>query len=351
MPEGPEVRKFADSVGGVLTGRVIRSIDARTREAKNWLTKKGHLVVGRRVISVRSHGKHLFGEIEGGYYFHSHLMMWGRWLTFVGYPPAELDRRERARIVVKGGAAILYSGPIFNVGEGDPRSNIEHLDSLGPDVLPYDGIFDAKEFRRRLTLPEYHDSTIGAALLNQRIVAGLGNYLRAEVLFACGLNPWRLVGELKKNELMCLSSDVPEVALRSYLSGATASEIDRERMKTDPSLVYQQGREMGTRHLVFRRTNLPCLRCSHPIRQCRQAITGERPIPTPNGQGGNKTVEDRIEVEESRFRITYFCAHCQNVEITQSKPKRPKNSNLSRESSELAKKSTIGRRRRPPKVV
>lgn len=325
MPEGPEVRKFADSIGSILTGRVIRSLDARTREAKNWLANNGNRVVGRRVLSVRSHGKHLFGEIEDGYYFHSHLMMWGRWLTFIGHPPAELDRRERARIVVKGGAAILYSGPIFNVGEGDPLSNIEHLDSLGPDVLPYDGIFNAAEFRRRLTLPEYRDSTIGAALLNQRIVAGLGNYLRAEVLFACGLNPWRLVGQLKKKELMCLCTNVPEIALRSYLSGATAPETDRERMRTDPSLVYQEGREMGTRHLVFRRTNLPCLRCSQPIRQLRQAMTGERTVPTSNEQRGDTTID---EIDEDRSRIIYFCAHCQNVEIAQGKPRRPKRSNL-----------------------
>jgi len=325
MPEGPEVRKFADAVGSVLTGRVICSLDARTREAKNWLATNGNRVVGRRVLSVRSRGKHLLGEIEGGYYFHSHLMMWGRWLTFIGHPPAEIDRRERARIVVKGGAAILYSGPIFNVGEGDPLQNIEHLDSLGPDVLPYDGIFDAKEFRRRLTLPEYRESTIGAAILNQRIAAGLGNYLRAEVLFECGLNPWQLVGQLKKKELMCLSSNVPELALRSYLSGATASQTDRERMKTDPSLVYQQGREMGTRHLVFRRTNLPCLRCSCPIRQLRQAMTGERTKRTSNEQGGDTTID---EVEEDRSRIMYFCAHCQNVEIPQSKTKSPKKSNL-----------------------
>lgn len=167
MPEGPEVRKFADAVDGVLTGRVIRSLEARTREARKWLEDNGTRLVGHRVLSVRSHGKHLVGQIEGGFYFHSHLMMWGRWLTFFPDPPADVDRRERARVVVYGGAAIMYSGPIFNVGEGDPRGHIEHLQTLGPDVLPYEGVFDDAEFRGRLQLPEYRDLTIGAALLNQ----------------------------------------------------------------------------------------------------------------------------------------------------------------------------------------
>jgi len=295
MPEGPEVRKFADAVDGVLTGRVIRSFDARTRDARKWLEENGTRLVGRRVLSVRSHGKHLVGQIEGGFYFHSHLMMWGRWQTFVPHPPDDVDRRERARVVVEGGAAILYSGPIFNVGEGDPRGQVEHLQTLGPDVLPYKGIFNDAEFSRRLKLREYRDLTIGAALLNQRIVAGLGNYLRAEVLFACVLNPWAKVGKLKTREVTCLSRTMPELALRSYLFGATASDNDRERMNTDPSLVYQQGREMGTRHVVFRRTNLPCLRCSHPIKQLRQTTSGD--------------------TDEDRSRITYFCAHCQHVSL------------------------------------
>jgi formamidopyrimidine-DNA glycosylase len=293
MPEGPEVRRYADTVGGVLADRAIRSFEARTREARKWLKDNGTRLVGRHVLSVRSYGKHLVGRIEGGFYFHSHLMMWGRWLTFVPYPPAEVDRRERARVVVDGGAAIMYSGPIFNVGEGDPLSHIDHLQTLGPDVLPYGAGFNDAEFRRRLQLPEYRDLTIGAALLNQRIVAGLGNYLRAEVLFACRLNPWTTVGNLKRRQVTCLIRTVPELALRSYLFGATASDEERERMKTDTSLVYQPGREMGTRHVVFRRTNLPCLRCNHPIKQLRQTTSGAD--------------------EKDRSRVTYFCAHCQQV--------------------------------------
>jgi formamidopyrimidine-DNA glycosylase len=311
------------------------------------------------MLSVRSHGKHLVGLIEGGFYFHSHLMMWGRWQTYVPEAPPDIDRRERARIIVQGGAAILYSAPIFNVGEGEPAEHIEHLSSLGPDVLPYPraiprkptrrsntdanirnvapvdvtdevstvrdsgwvrrvGKFNAAEFRRRLSA--HPDITIGAALLNQRIVAGLGNYLRAEVLFTCRINPWKKVEQLKKSELTCLSRTIPELALRSYLSSATAPEEDRERMRNDPLLVYkgrqqhwEPGRDYGTRHLVFRRTNLPCLRCGNPIKQLRQTTMS-------NGSSDQAPIDASIPApaapfpEEERSRIIYFCAHCQHVE-------------------------------------
>jgi endonuclease VIII len=295
MPEGPEVRKYADALDAALTGRAIVSLEARTKDARKWLHANEQRLRGRRVERVVSHGKHLLGYIEGDFFFHSHLMMWGRWQTFGPVKLPEKDRRERARIVVEGGAAILLSAPIFNVGEGDPYKQIEILGTLGPDALPYRGRFDRKEFLRRLD--EHKNETIGAALLNQRIVAGLGNYLRAEILFACKLNPWLTAGELTQQKLSCLSKTIPRLTRDAYERGATAAEDDRKRMASDPSLVYQPGREYGTRHMVFRRTNLPCLRCGEKIRQLRQ-----------------KTIQSDDD-EEERTRIVYFCAKCQAADL------------------------------------
>src|SRR5688572_27108785 len=305
MPEGPEVRKYADALDQVLSGRVILSFEARTKDARRWLEQNEEQILGWRVERVISHGKHLIGYIANDFFFHSHLMMWGRWQTFTlatqskGKSKApqlpEKDRRERARIVVKGGAAILLSAPIFNVGQGNPYELIEILATLGPDALPYRGRFNSREFQRRLFLLEHQDETIGAALLNQQIVAGLGNYLRAEILFACKLNPWLTVSDLTKRNLSCLTRTIPQLAADAYKRGATATESDRERMASDPALVYQPGREYGTRHLVFRRTNLPCLRCGEAIRQLRQ-----------------KTTPMNVDDEE-RSRIVYFCADRKSV--------------------------------------
>jgi formamidopyrimidine-DNA glycosylase len=310
MPEGPEVRKYADALDSVLTGRVIKSLEARTREARAWLKVNELRLQGRRVIRVLSHGKHLIGLIEGGFFFHSHLMMWGRWQTFTPEPTLEKDRRERARIVVEGGAAVLFSAPIFNVGEGDPHLVIENLASLGPDVLPYasDCGFDEAEFRRRLSLDRYRHITIGAALLNQQILAGLGNYLRAEVLFSCRLNPWREVGVLTSKDLRCLIKTAPALARRAYEHSATASDAERERMRGDASLVYRVGRDYGTRHLVFRRTNLPCLNCGEAIKQLRQQTVAQSDPPI---DGGNQKADERT-------RIVYYCTNCQKVDENQA---------------------------------
>ena len=104
MPEGPEVRKFADALDAALTGRAIVSFEARTKEARKWLHENEQRIRGRRVERVVSHGKHLLGYIEGDFFFHSHLMMWGRWQTF---GLTSRKRTARKRIGANARASLL----------------------------------------------------------------------------------------------------------------------------------------------------------------------------------------------------------------------------------------------------
>jgi len=179
MPEGPEVRRFANALNQALAGKPIVSLLARTKSAKSWEKEHPSVLLNRHIERVRSHGKHLVGLIEGGYYFHSHLMMLGSWAV-LDNPPIELDRRERSRIVVPDACAILYSAPIFDLGAGNPFEIVENLRSLGTDILPYpdEKPFKAPVFLQKPLTSENSDRTIGAALLDQQILAGIGNYLR-----------------------------------------------------------------------------------------------------------------------------------------------------------------------------
>lgn len=302
MPEGPEVRRFADQLDRALANQAIVQLDARTKIARHWLQSHPNALQNRTVLWVSSHGKNLIGWVEGGYYFYSHLMMWGRWITFEGDPPQEINQRERARIVTVHGGAILLSAPVFQIGQGDPRAEVEILRSLGPDILPESGTFDTTNFRARLLAREQLERTIGAALLDQSIVAGIGNYLRAEILFECKIDPWRRVDRLTEQDLTALEDQIPRVARRAYETGGiTVSDEIRTQMLTDPTLVYRLGSDFGSRHFVFRRTNLPCLRCGTAIRQQKQMI--------------------RADDEGEKTRIIYFCPVCQNVSV-EPKPRR-----------------------------
>jgi formamidopyrimidine-DNA glycosylase len=160
-------------------------------------------------------------------------------------------------------------------------------------------------FLEKLLTPVHSQRTIGAALLDQQILAGIGNYLRAEILFDCRLDPWRKIADLTADELERLIHSIPLMAQRAYTTGGfTVSDEARTRLQNDSSLVYTPGSEYGTRHYVFRRTNLPCLVCGSTIRQLRQVTKAD--------EEGEKT------------RIIYFCPTCQetNVELKKQKSKR-----------------------------
>ena len=310
MPEGPEVRRAADRLHDALAGKPIEAIGARTRDAKAWLNEHADDLLGLRVARVTAHGKHLLGTIggpPGSYFFHSHFLMWGRWLVVApdDEAVATRDRRERARIVVPDAAALLYSAPTFDIGPGDPYDALPYLRRLGPDVL--DEPFDAAAFFERLDAEP--DRTIGAALLDQTVAAGIGNYLRAEILYACRMDPWRLVGDLDGAERACLAETVPLLCRRAYEHGGrTATEEEQVAMKADRDLRYSPfAKDSNTRHWVFRRTNLPCLGCDDYVRQERQVTR------TWEGDDG-ETVE--------KTRIIYFCPTCQGTSV-EVKPARP----------------------------
>jgi len=306
MPEGSQVRRFAHALNQSLTGKPIVSLKARTKTVSSWEKEHPGVLLNKRIERVLSHGKHIVGLIEGNYYFYSHLMIWGSWAV-LDNPPQEIDRRDRSRIVVPDACAILYSAPIFNLGAGNPFETVSNLRTLGTDILPYpnEKLFDAPVFLQKLLTPEQSQRTIGDALLDRQILARIGNYLRASILFDCRRDPWRKIADLTAEELERLIHSIPLMAQRAYTTGGfTVSDEARTPLQNDPSLVYTPGSEYGTKHYVFRRTNLPCLVCGTTIRQLRQV--------TQYDEEGEKT------------RIIYFCPTCQgtNVELKKSKSKR-----------------------------
>lgn len=298
MPEGPEVRRYADLLDKNLAGETLLQLSTRLKIAKAWLAENAEKITNQEILRIRSHGKHLLGYLSRDFYFHSHLMMWGRWEIVAENPP-EVDRRERARLVTRKATAILLSAPTFELGKGEPYEQIEILKSLGTDVLPYTGKFDEKAFLARLLAPENLNQEIGSILLNQRVVAGIGNYLRAEILYLCKINPWRTVGELTGAEIKRLVKTIPKSCARAYKTGGgTVTETDKNRLLNETGLAYKLGSEWGARHYVFRRTNLPCLICAEKIRQKRQV-----------------TRHKIAEEDREKTRIIYFCPHCQNVNL------------------------------------
>lgn len=236
MPEGDAVYRTAARLRGALDGRALTRSDFRVpRHATADLR-------GRTVLGTQSRGKHLLTRIEGDLTVHTHLRMDGSWQI------SETGRRippgDQVRLVLANArwqAVGVKLGMVDLVGTADEARLVGHL---GPDLLGAD--WDPDEAVRRLRGSP--GRTIGEALLDQRILAGIGTIYRAETLFLRGLWPWKKVGEIE--DLYGL------VSLAQRLLDAN---------KAHAGTVTTGDRRPGNQTWVYGRAGRPCRRCGTRI--------------------------------------------------------------------------------------
>lgn len=183
MPEGDTIAYAARRLRPILLGRTPQ-IEARHGSTRGWAER----LAGREVIAIDTYGKHLFIRWEGDLTIHSHLRMTGAWHTGpVGKPWRRAPRRAWLVLRAGGQEAVQFDGPLLELATGLRTRNDPRIAQLGPDILGEE--FDEQSFLRRL---REDDPTrpFGDALLDQRIVAGLGNIWRAEACFDARVSPW-----------------------------------------------------------------------------------------------------------------------------------------------------------------
>lgn len=251
MPEGHTTHRLARQHGARLGGRAIAASSPQGR-----FTEGAALLDGARLESVSAHGKHLLYAFDRPHVLHVHLGLIGKFAAHEGPAPAP-GTGVRLRLAVEGFAADL-TGPMVCelLAPGEERAVIE---PLGPDPLRRGagGSRAREEFARRLRRRQV---AVGAALLDQTIVAGVGNVYRAEVLFLCGIHPDRPAGSLDDAQVACLWD-----TLRAELSaGLRLGRI----VTVVPSEVGARSRARvpdDERVYVYRRGGEPCRRCGTTV--------------------------------------------------------------------------------------
>ncbi|HXG76563.1 MAG TPA: DNA-formamidopyrimidine glycosylase family protein [Gaiellaceae bacterium] len=186
MPEGDSLRRAAARLQVLVGTRVA----AESPHPQGLATGVARAVDGRVLEGVEAVGKHLLLRFEGGVVVRSHLRMSGRWR--VGRRGATV--RGRPWLVLRAGEweAAQWNGPVLTLDAGPARR-------LGPDLLSDEtDVGDVAE-RLHALAP---DRLVGEALLDQRLLAGLGNMWLAEALWHARLSPWRRVGEVAPEELV-----------------------------------------------------------------------------------------------------------------------------------------------------
>jgi endonuclease-8 len=248
VPEGDAVHRAALRLQP-LVGQRIAAASPHPRARAERVAER---IDGRRLESVEAVGKNIVLRFDGGIAVRSHLRMSGRWSV----RPKGTRAAGTPWLVLSGDAieAVLWNGPVLEL-------HLRALERLGPDILERPPRIDAMLSRLRAADPT---RPFGETLLDQSLVAGIGNMWLAEILWTVRLSPWLQLGavaEADRHRALAVAAELMAAAL-------------------------ERGR--GPRRNAYRRAGLPCPRCGTKI--------------ASRGQGDAN-------------RIAYWCPSCQPAPV------------------------------------
>ena len=271
MPEGPEIRRAADRVAAAIAGRVASWVWFGLPELERW----GPVLSGRRVERVDTRGKAMLTRFEGGLVVYSHNQLYGRWYVRKAGSEPKTNRQLRFAVHTAERSALLYSASEIDVLGEEALDAHPFLAKLGPDLL--DEGTDERVVRARLRDGRFRRRQLGALYLDQGFLAGLGNYLRAEILFRARCHPRERPADLEAKRVRKLAAETLAVTRRAYVSGGVT--LDPRRAE---ALKKQGASRRARRFWVYARAARPCRLCATPI--------------------------ERLDVGG---RHTFLCPHCQ----------------------------------------
>jgi endonuclease VIII len=276
MPEGDTIFRSARALQQALAGQKVTLFE--TAYAPLASVNDQSPVAGRIIERVESRGKWLLIHFSGDLILTTHMLMSGSWHI---YRVGERWKRARSHMRVVLGThqflAVAFNVPVAKFHTARTLERFAGVAGLGPDVLG--GSFAADEATARLL--EHDDEEVGNVLLNQRVMAGVGNVFKSEICFACGVNPFRKVAGLRAPEIECLLDTARRFLAANVVEGAgdtivTYTGARRTTGSIDPAL----------RLWVYRRSGSACRRCGSTILMRKQ------------GPGA---------------RSTYWCPDCQKI--------------------------------------
>lgn len=262
MPEGDTIHRAARTLHAALAGRIV------TRFETVFPQLARVEIAGRTVERVEAAGKNLLMHLSGDLHLRTHMRMNGSWHI---YRPGERWRMRRGdmRIVLETDAwvAVAFNVPVAELHDSRSLERQEDLRNIGPDLLGESP--DLDEALRRIR--SRADTEIAEVLLNQRVVSGIGNEFKSEVLFMARVSPFARVRDLSDDHL----HGIVETARKVMLANVA---------KRSPARITTFRLDPRTKQYVYSRGGKPCLRCGTTIQYAKQG---------PHARG------------------TYWCPRCQ----------------------------------------
>jgi len=254
MPEGPEIRRAADRIAAVLENRVVEEISF----GLPGLQPREEELRGQRVTALETRGKALLTHFDNGLAIYSHNQLYGRWWVVRRDRYPATGRSLRLALHTRNHSALLYSASDIAVLDRDELGQHPFLCRVGPDIL--DRTLHWRDVAGRLVAPRFCGRSVAALYLDQSFLAGVGNYLRSEILHDAGICPRSRPRELTVKRRNSLARSTLVVSERAYRTGGITNpphRVDALQRAGLPRSKY--------RHAVFGRGGNPCYRCRQPV--------------------------------------------------------------------------------------
>ena len=267
MPELPEVESLRRILARSAVGRTVVAASVKETRLRRIVTPDlAAAIAGRTIEAIGRRAKYLMIELSGGHLMMVHLGMSGSLTHRRGdFDGASFDpRHDHVEFTLDDGSRLVYNDPrrfglMKFIARGE-RESIAELKDLGPE--PFASEFNA-EYLWRVT--RGRKGAIKNLLMDQRIVAGVGNIYASEILFRARVRPTRHAGKVTRAEVERIAAITPEILHEAIGSRGTTFRSYRDSRG-------QPGR-FASKLRVYDREGKPCLECAAPI---RAVVVGQR---------------------------------------------------------------------------
>ena len=225
MPEGPEIRREADAIAKAVAGKPLVELELGLPALRSFHDE----LFESHVTAVDTHGKAMLTRFACGLTLYSHNQLYGRWYVRKRGQGPRTNRSLRVGLHTSDWSALLYSATDVRVLTDDELAVHPFLRRLGPDVL--EPGLDWRAIAARLRSPAFSGRALGGLYLDQGFIAGIGNYLRSEILHYAGLHPGYRPADLAVRE-------VNELARQLTRRGGRRLVIQVAR-RHDPAFITQ----------------------------------------------------------------------------------------------------------------
>lgn len=254
MPEGPEIRLAADKIAKIIEHKVIQDIEVGLPRLSSAVPQlKGHTV-----IEVETRGKAMLIHFDNDLSVYSHNQLYGVWRTCKRGQLPNTKRSLRLALHTSTHSALLYSASDIAVYARAELVNHPFLKKIGPDILHKD--LNWETVAAQLRDKRFCNRKLSILYLDQSFIAGIGNYLRSEILFAAGIHPDAKPKDLDQQQLETLAKQTVVISTRAY---ATKGHTLPDKLRTQ--LKKTKGNYESVRFMAFNRQGLACRECVSPI--------------------------------------------------------------------------------------